>query len=104
MAIAPPASSQAGPQPKPHDEPKSQPDVEQTETGMELEAALPVAEPPVASDVTPRVKRKKQEAAPDTTNLVIAGVDEFSESSASHLAGSSAKAIQTGRCKVSTSA
>jgi GTP diphosphokinase / guanosine-3',5'-bis(diphosphate) 3'-diphosphatase len=95
MAIAPPASSQAGTQPEPHKEPKSQPEVEQTETGMELEAALPVAEPPVASDATPRVKRKKQEAAPDTTNLVIAGVDESSESSASHLAGSSAKAIQT---------
>ncbi|WP_260735307.1 RelA/SpoT family protein [Tunturiibacter lichenicola] len=90
MAIAPPASSQAGP--KPNEEPKSQPDVEQTETGIELEAALPVAEPPVASDTTPRVKRKKQEATPDKTDLVIAGVDE---SSASHLAGSSAKAIQT---------
>ena len=90
MAIAPPASSQAGPKPK--EEPKSQPDVEQTETGIELEAALPVAEPPVASDTTPRVKRKKQEATPDKTDLVIAGVDE---SSASHLAGSSAKAIQT---------
>jgi GTP diphosphokinase / guanosine-3',5'-bis(diphosphate) 3'-diphosphatase len=90
MAIAPPASSQAGPKPK--EEPKSQPDVEQTETGIELEAALPVAEPPVASDTIPRVKRKKQEAIPDKTDLVIAGVDE---SSASHLAGSSAKAIQT---------
>jgi GTP diphosphokinase / guanosine-3',5'-bis(diphosphate) 3'-diphosphatase len=92
MAIAPPASSQAGTQPEPHKEPKSQPEVEQTETGMELEAALPVAEPPVASDATPRVKRKKQEATPDKTDLVIAGVDE---SSASHLAGSSSKAIQT---------
>ncbi len=92
MAIAPPASPQAGTQPEPHKEPKSQPEVEQTETGMELEAALPVAEPPVASDATPRVKRKKQEATTDKTDLVIAGVDE---SSASHLAGSSAKAIQT---------
>src|ERR1700734_3553110 len=90
MAIAPPASPQAGTQPEPHKEPKSQPEVEQTETGMELEAALPVAEPPVASDTTPRVKRKKQEATPDKTDLVIAGVDE---SSASHLAGSSARAI-----------
>src|SRR5271170_3855804 len=95
MAIAPPASSQAGTQPEPHKEPKNQPEVEQTETGMELEAALPVAEPPVASDATPRVKRKKQETTPDKTDLVIAGVDESSESSASHLAGSSAKAIQT---------
>ena len=90
MAIAPPASSQAGTQPEPHKEPKSQPDMEQTERGIELEAALPVAEPPVTSDATPRVKRKKQEANPDTTDLVIAGVDE---SSASHLAGSSARAI-----------
>jgi guanosine-3',5'-bis(diphosphate) 3'-pyrophosphohydrolase len=88
MAIAPPASSQAGPQPKPHEEP-SQPDVEHTETGIELEAALPVAEPPVESDTTPRVKKKKS-AAPETSALVIAGVDE---SSASHLTGSSARAI-----------
>jgi guanosine-3',5'-bis(diphosphate) 3'-pyrophosphohydrolase len=90
MAIAPPASSQAGPQPKPHEEPKSQPDVEHTETGIELEAALPVAEPPVASEATPRVKRKKQAGTSDSPTLVIAGVDE---SSASHLAGSSAKDI-----------
>jgi len=89
MAIAPPASTQAGPQPKPHKEPKSQPDVEHTDTGIELEAALPVAESPVASDAIPRVKRKKQ-AEPDTSELVIAGVDE---SSAIHLAGSSAKDI-----------
>src|ERR1700749_4003325 len=90
MAIAPPASSQAGPQPKPHKEPKSQPDVEHTETGIELEAALSVAEPPVASDVTPRVKGKKHGGTADNSTLVIAGVDE---SSASHLAGSSAKDI-----------
>src|ERR1700761_6521064 len=90
MAIAPPASSQAGPQPKPHEEPKSQPDVEHTETGIELEAALPVAEPPVASEATPRVKRKKLTGTPDNSTLVIAGVDE---SSASHLAGSSPKDI-----------
>ncbi|MBB5318792.1 RelA/SpoT family protein [Tunturibacter empetritectus] len=89
MAIAPPASSQAGPQTKPHDEPKSQPDVEHTDTGIELEAALPVAEPPVGSDTTSRVKKKKS-AAPDASALVIAGVEE---SSASHLTGSSAKDI-----------
>jgi len=91
MAIAPPAASQAGPQPKPHDEPKSQPDVEHTDTGIELEAALPVAEPSVASETTPRVKKKKS-AVPDASALVIAGVEE---SSASHLAGSSAKDIDT---------
>ncbi|NYF49713.1 RelA/SpoT family protein [Tunturiibacter gelidoferens] len=89
MAIAPPASSQAGPQPKPHDEPKSQPDVEHTDTGIELETALPVAEPPVGSDTTSRVKKKKP-AVPDSSALVIAGVEE---SSATHLAGSSAKDI-----------
>src|ERR1700733_8444988 len=92
MAIAPPASSQAGPQPKPHEEPKSQPDVEHTETGIELEAALSVAEPPVASEATPRVKRKKQSVIPDTSTLVIAGVDE---SSASHLLGISKEDIQS---------
>src|ERR1700677_803062 len=90
MAIAPPASSQAGPKPKPHEEPKSQPDVQHTETGIELEPALPVAEPPVASEAIPRVKRKKQAGTPDNSTLFIAGVDE---SSASHLAGSSAKDI-----------
>ncbi len=77
MAIAPPASSQAGPKPK--DEPKSQPEVEQTDTGIELEAALPVAEPPVASETIPRVKRKKHgagDAEHDASALVIAGVDE----------------------------
>ncbi len=51
-----------------------------------------------ASDTTPRVKRKKQAATPDTSALVIAGVDE---SSASHLAGSSAKEIHDGGCEVS---
>ena len=70
MAIAPLASSQAGP--KPNEEPKSQPEVEQTETGIELEAALPVAEPPAASDTTPRVKRKKHgaEEVPDGPGAV----------------------------------
>src|SRR5271168_75808 len=90
MVTANPASSQAGSQPGSQDEPKSQPDVEHTDTGVELEAALPVAELSAASDAAPRVKRKKQAVIPDSSALVIAGVDE---SSASHLAGSSAKDI-----------
>src|SRR5271167_828159 len=103
MAIAHPASSQAGPQPESHEKPNSPPE-KSSDTGMELEAALPVATPPEDPGTTSRGRRKKrddlQEPAEGAASespvvpLVIAGVDE-AESSASHLAGSSAKAIQT---------
>ena len=81
MATAHPASSQAGPQPESQKKPKSPPETH-TETGVELEAALPVAASPVPSGAASRGK---------------AGVeaDESSESSASHLSGISAADIQT---------
>ena len=100
MATAHPASSEAGPQPESNKKPKSQPETH-VEAGRELEAASPVAAPPVVSDTIPRGKRKKQvdsstetvnESSGITTPVVVAGVDE---SSASHLAGSSARDIQS---------
>jgi guanosine-3',5'-bis(diphosphate) 3'-pyrophosphohydrolase len=105
MATAHPASSEAGPQPESNKKPKSQAE-KQVDAGTELEAASPVATPPVVSDTTPRGKRKKQvdpavDAAADISPLVIAGVDEASEfsepseSSASHLTGISARDIQS---------
>src|SRR3984957_8918800 len=99
MATAHPASSRAGTQPESNKEPKSHPQ-NYPDTGIELEAALPVAAPPVASDATSRVKQKEQaEPKPvvksgsesGVTPLIIAGVDE---SSASHLDGSSPKDIK----------
>ncbi len=107
MATAHPASSEAGPQPESNKKPKSQPGT-QVDAGTEPKTASPVAASPVVSDTISRGKRKKQgdsvvgaekvgvekvDAA--TLPLVIAGVDEASESSAAHLAGSSAKDIQT---------
>src|SRR6266853_99172 len=104
MAIAHPASSQAGSQPESHKKPKSQPETH-VDRGTEQEAAPPVAAPPMAADAISRGGRKKQsEAEPEAEGasggpdapLVIAGVDEAaelseaSESSASHLGGSSA--------------
>src|SRR5277367_5228701 len=105
MATAHPASSEAGPQPESHKKPKSQPET-QVEAGTGLEAAHPVAASPVVSDVISRGKRKKQadaaaevgDAASGISPLVIAGVDEAAEateSSASHLAGSSAGDIRS---------
>src|SRR5579862_9776 len=101
MAIANPASSQAGSQPESHKKPKSHPETH-VEAGAELEAASPVAAPPVASEAISHGKRKKLSdpaAGPDLeenvsglTPLVIAGVDE---SSASHLSGISARDIQS---------
>ena len=106
MAIANPASSQAGSQPESHKKPKSQTQT-QVDRGTEQETASPVAAPPMASDAISHGKRKKQSdteagaegvsGGPDA-QLVIAGVDEaaeLSESSASHLGGSSAADIQT---------
>src|SRR6202789_2170067 len=102
MATAHPASSQAGTQPESNKEPKSQPET-YPDRGIELETALPVAAPTMASDATSRVKQKKRaesKVPPEPTSenpetpLIIAGVDEASESSASHLGGSSAKDIK----------
>jgi GTP diphosphokinase / guanosine-3',5'-bis(diphosphate) 3'-diphosphatase len=102
MAIAHPASSQAGTQPGSQEKPKSQPKMD-VEAGIELETALPVAASPVASGAVSRGRRKKQTEPASAvepgsegavTPLIIAGVDEASESSASHLSGSSAKDIK----------
>jgi guanosine-3',5'-bis(diphosphate) 3'-pyrophosphohydrolase len=104
MAIANPASSQAGSQPESHKKPKSQPQTH-VDRGTEQETASPVAAPPMAADAISRGGRKKQSdteagaagvsGGPDA-QLVIAGVDEAAEeSSASHLGGSSAADIQT---------
>src|SRR5437899_1733043 len=103
MAIAHPASSQAGSQPESHKKPKSQSET-QVGAGTELEAAPPVAAPPMATDAISRGEQKKpgdaESAAEGTSGgpdalLVIAGVDEAAESSASHLGGSTAADIQT---------
>jgi len=105
MATAHPASSEAGPQPESNKKPKSQPE-KHVDVGTELESASPVAASPLVSDAISRGKRKKPvepepEAAAEGDSggrnapLVIAGVDEAEESSASHLSGSSAAAIQT---------
>jgi GTP pyrophosphokinase len=106
MAIANPASSQAGSQPESHKKPKSQTQTH-VDRGTEQETAPPVAAPPMASDAISHGKRNPQNdtkagaegvsGGPDAP-LVIAGVDEAAEaeeSSASHLGGSSAAAIQT---------
>src|SRR5437868_4943775 len=110
MAIAHPASSQAGSQPESHKKPKSQPET-LVDRGTEQEAAPPVAAPPMAPDAISRGKGERQgvpkavgkggSGSPETMGgpdapLVIAGVDEaaeLSESSASHLGGSSAADI-----------
>src|SRR5882757_2897621 len=105
MATAHPASSEAGSQPESNKKPKSQPE-KHVDVGTELESASPVAASPLVSDAISRGKRKKPvepepEAAAEGDSggrdapLVIAGVDEAEESSASHLGGSSAADIQT---------
>ena len=104
MAIAHPASSEAGPQPESNKKPKNQPETH-VDAGTELEAASPAAAPPVVSDAISRGRRKGESVDPsrvdngdralDKSELVIAGVDESSESSASHLPGSSAKDIRS---------
>src|SRR5487761_1734473 len=84
MVTAHPASSEAGPQPRSQNEPKKSP--ETTDTGMELEAALPVADATDTSDAG--LRASKMGLAPvEASNL--------DESSASHLEGSSAAAIET---------
>src|ERR1700738_1192948 len=106
MAIAHPPSSEAGSQPESNKKPKSQTETH-VDRGTEQEAAPPVAAPPMATDAISRGGREGQDepataaagasGGPDTP-LVIAGVDEaaeLSDSSASHLGGSSAADIQT---------
>src|SRR5246500_288593 len=90
MAIAHPASSQAGPQPEPNKKPKSRAE-NGLESGMELEAALPGSTTAVTSEAGARATENAEE-------LVIAGVDEAAtanESSASHLLGIAPEDIQT---------
>jgi GTP diphosphokinase / guanosine-3',5'-bis(diphosphate) 3'-diphosphatase len=101
MAIAHPASSEAGPQPESNKKPKNQPETH-VDAGAELEAAPPVAAPPVVSDAIPRGKKKHvgtaDEPASGIDQMVIAGVDEAAagnESSASHLLGISKRDIQS---------
>ena len=101
MAIANAASPEAGPQPESSNQPKNLPETP-VDTGNERKATLPVAASPVISGATSRAKKKTQaqgstdthslDAARDelVSPLVIAGVEE---SSASHLAGSSAADI-----------
>src|SRR3984885_16050341 len=94
MAIAHPASSQAGPQPERNKKPKSRAENE-VESGMELEAALPVSTSAVTSDAGARATERAEENSSES--LVIAGVDEAAianESSASHLLGISKEDIQ----------
>lgn len=101
MAIAHPASSEAGPQPESNKKPKNQPETH-VDAGAELETAPAVAAPPVVSDAISRGGRKREADAASgveggdaelrKSELVVAGVDE---SSASHLAGSSARDIRS---------
>jgi guanosine-3',5'-bis(diphosphate) 3'-pyrophosphohydrolase len=76
------ASSKADPQSRSQNEPKTSP--ETTETGMELEAALPVADATNPSEAELRV------GEPDAP-MAASSLDE---SSASHLAGASAANIE----------
>ena len=98
---------EAGSQPESNKKPKSQPETN-VDAGTELEEASPVATPPMVSDAISRGKRKMQVDprcgaagcgfGRARIPLVIAGVDEaaeLSESSASHLAGSSARDIRS---------
>ena len=104
MATAHPASSEAGPQPESQKKPKRQPETH-VDAGTELETATPVAASPVVPDAISRGKKERGDVAADvvaaasgSAPLVIAGVDEAAiatESSASHLLGSSAKDIQS---------
>jgi GTP pyrophosphokinase len=86
MVTANPASPEAGPQPRSQDESKKSPEIPTTDTGIELEAALPVADTPDASEADSRPVEAK--AAP-------VAASSFDESSASHLVGSSVADIET---------
>ncbi len=100
MATVHPASSEAGPQPEPQKKPKRQP-ATRDDRGRELDSAAPVAGSPVARDAISRGKKERRGVGGDVAaaaSSAIAGVDEAAratESSASHLAGSSAKDIQS---------
>jgi GTP diphosphokinase / guanosine-3',5'-bis(diphosphate) 3'-diphosphatase len=104
MAIAHPASSQAGPQPEPNKKPKNQPELK-VDAGTERETAPPVAAPPMVPETISRGKKTQDDIvagvvdeASGNVPLVIAGVDESEEaetSSASHLLGMSPEDIHT---------
>src|SRR5271168_393065 len=87
MATAKLASPQASPQPETHTEPKSQPESTVTDTGIELEAALPVAAPPTPSGGDSAASEMVAAEAP----VESGGLEE---SSASHLVGTSVAEIQ----------
>src|ERR1700735_3126783 len=79
MAIPNPASPQVGPEPESHNEPKGQPESSKIDAGVSLEATPAVAAPTIPE------------------GSISAGAEEVAgaESSASHLAGSSAKDIRS---------
>jgi len=103
MAIANPASSQAGPQPEPRNELKSDPEIKSADTGIEPKTALPVTAPTGPSSTTPAaLDNGKVPVVPPGKSKIEIGLDEPvgrfvsplpvatpEESSASHLAGSS---------------
>ena len=109
MAIANPASSQAGPQPEPHNELKNDPEITSTNAGIEPKTALPVAAPTDPSSPAPAAfDSDKAATASSGKSKIEIGLDEPvgsfisplppatpEESSASHLAGSSAADIQS---------
>ncbi|HEY6413093.1 MAG TPA: bifunctional (p)ppGpp synthetase/guanosine-3',5'-bis(diphosphate) 3'-pyrophosphohydrolase [Edaphobacter sp.] len=109
MAIANPASSQAGPQPEPHNELKIDPETKGADAGVEPKAALPVAAPTGPSSTAPAVfDSGKADVESSGKSKIEIGLDEPvgsfvsplaaatpEESSASHLVGSSAADIQT---------
>jgi guanosine-3',5'-bis(diphosphate) 3'-pyrophosphohydrolase len=88
MAPAHPASPQAGPQPELHKKPKSQPEIH-VDAGTKLEAASPVAASPAVPDTISRAVRKKER------DPAVGMESVTEESSAAHLAGSSARDIRS---------
>jgi len=87
MVTVPSASSQADPQSRSQNE-TNPPEIPTTDTGIELEAALPVTETAEASGADLRAEETPGE---------LAGAESFdgAESSASHLAGVSVGEIET---------
>jgi GTP diphosphokinase / guanosine-3',5'-bis(diphosphate) 3'-diphosphatase len=88
MVIVPSASSEADPQARSQNEVKDLPEITTTDTGIELEAALPVAVATDISEAEPRTSEAGDKPAPSSK------LEEAAESSASHLAGSSALDIE----------
>ena len=77
MAIANPASSQAGPQPEPQNELNSDPEIKGTDAGIEPKAALPVAAPTDASSPAPAAfESGKGAAASSGKTKIEIGLDE----------------------------